>query len=208
MPDITITHATIGGARIAITNNGIRDNFASTLFISYADSTQLEIITPDYDMVATLEGFPLSISLFSDPDIDPSSSINQIAMFYALDIIEDSSPEDDALDPSFEGNIPTSPSDNTFTWNGNRLTCSKKSEKRYINVVDSGEIGNATQQVMLMGVPMAQGLQNELILNKTAYSTSDIDEYKTFHIGGSPLTVGRIENSYYLIISPVLSADT
>ena len=56
-----------------------------------------------------------------------------------------------------------------------------------------------------MGLPMALGLENELILNKTAYTTSDIDEYKICPIGGSPLTVGRIGNNYYLIVSPIES---
>jgi hypothetical protein len=211
MPDITISYATIGGARLAITNNRTRDNDASTLFTSYADTTKA-IATPatgsfGYNMVATLAGLPLSISLFTDPDRDPSSSINQIAMFYALDIIENSDPEDSPLDPSIEGNIPTNPSDKTFTWNGNRLSASKKSERYYMNIVDSGNTGNATQQVILAGVPMAQGLQNELILNKTAYTTSDIDEYEIIGLGGSPLTVGRIGNDYYLVVSPILAGN-
>ena len=208
MPEITITYATIGGARLAVMNNRTRDNDASTLYTSYANTGNMEIVTPDYNMVATLEGFPLSISLFTDPDTEPSSSVRQIAMFYALDIIEDTDPEDLPLDPSSAGNIPTNPSDNTFTWNGNRLSNSKKSERRYINIVDSGNTGNAIQQVVLMGVPMAQGLENELILNKTNYTTSDIEEYKTFYIGGSPLSVGRISNDYYLIVSPIIEINT
>jgi len=207
MPDIIIEYATIGGARLAIVNNGNRDNNASTLLTSYADTSKVVSITSDHNMVATIEGLPLSISLYTDPDVDPSVSINQIHMFYALDIIENAEAEDEEWDPSGLGNIPTSPSDRTFTWNGNRLSNSKISDKYYINIVDTGNIGNATNQVMLMGVPMAQGVQDELILNKTSHTISDIEEYKDILIGGSPLQVGRVGNNYYLIISPILEEN-
>lgn len=207
MPDITIEYATIGGARLAIVNNGNRDNNASTLFISYADTSKIVSATFDYNMVATLEGMPLSISLYTDPDVDPSAAINQIHMFYALDIIENTETEDEEWDPSGLGNIPTNPSDRTFTWNGNRLSASKKSEKYYMNIVDSGSTGNATNQVVLMGVPMAQGVQNELILNKTAYTMNDLDDTISVRIGGIPLTAGRIGNDYYLIVSPITAVQ-
>ena len=209
MPDITIQHATIGGARLAIVNNGNRDNRASTLLISYADTSKRVVFDHafNYNMAATLEGIPLSITLYEDPDYDPSASIsNHIRMFYALDIIENTIGEDQDRDPSFEGNVPTAPSDKTFTWNGNRLSASRKSERYYMNVVDTGSTGNATYQVNLMGVPMAQGLQSELILNKTSYTTNDVDELIDIRIGGVPLTAGRIGNSYYLIVSPILAA--
>lgn len=215
MPNITITYATIGGARLAVKNNRTRDDDASTLLVSYADAAN-KITTPatgsfGYNMVATLGGMPLSVSLFTDPGLDPSALVvNQIAMFYALDIIENTQAEDEVLpeNPSDALVFGTNPSNRTFTWNGNRLSASKKSNKYYMNVVDSGDIGNAANVVTMMGVPMAQGLQNELILNKTAYTTSDIDEYKIIGLGGVPLTVGRIANDYYLVVSPILLANT
>jgi len=204
MPDITIEHATIGGSRLAIVNNRTRDNDASTLFVSYTDKNQLVRTTFDYNIVATLGGFPLSISLYSDPDTDPSSSINQINNFYALNIIENTLADD--LSP--DGNTPTKPSDMTVTWNGNRLSASKIDGRYYLNVVNSGNTGNAANQVTLMGVPMAQGRQDELILNKTDYTIYDVEEYSTIRIGGSPLSVGRIGNSYYLLISPIVSNES
>jgi len=207
MPAIPVPYATIGGARLAIINNRTRDNDASTLYISYANTTQLIKISYGYNMVASLGGMPLSISMYGDPDRDPSASIHQITNFYTLDVIEITQDEDQPMDPSEEGNIPTEPSDRTFTWNGNRLSASKKSERYYINVVDSGHAGNATQEVMLMGVPMAVGVDDELILHRTDYRTRDIDAYETIHLGGSPLTVGRIGNNYYLVVSPILRSN-
>jgi len=201
MPEITINHATIGGARLAVVNNRTRDNKASTLLISYASRAMRVRANYDYNMVATLAGFPLSVSLFSDPDVDPSSSINQINNFYALDIIEQTRPDDLAR---LADKIPTEPSDQTFTWNGNRLSAIRKSDNRYyMNIVNSGNTGNATNIVTLMGLPMAQGGQGELILHKTDYTIDNVDEYKEIGLGGSLLSVGRIGNSYYLIVSPI-----
>lgn len=203
MPNITINYATIGGARLAIVNNRDRDNASSTLKTSYANTSQLVLTTTSYDMVMTLSGIPLSMSLYTDPDVDPSSSINQINMFYALNVIENTNSEDAELDPSSVGNIPTDPSDKTFTWNGSRLSASKINDKYYMNIYDTGETGNASNQVILMGVPMAQGSQKELIINKTAYTISDIEQYRDMLIGGVPLQVGRIGNNYYLIIKDI-----
>ena len=42
---------------------------------------------------------------------------------------------------------------------------------------------------------------NELILNKTSFTPSDVNEYVNMKIGGSPLTVGRIGLKYYLVVS-------
>jgi len=200
MQNIIITYVTIGGARLAVTNNRDRDNNASTLLISCADVSKLVEIIPSYNMVVTLSGVPLSMSLYTDPDIDPSSSINQIHMFYAIDVVINTEEEDAELDPSVIGNIPIDPSDKTFTWNGNRLSASKIDNKYYMNVYDTGETGNASNHVILMGTPMAQGTQDELIINKTNYTISQIEQYRDILIGGVPLQAGRIGNNYYLIV--------
>ncbi len=204
MPNISVEYATIGGARLAVANRN-RDNNASTLIVSYVDASRYVSIVTDYNMVATLGGVPLSVSLYTDPGTDPS--VGQNIMFYALDIIEDTENEDPEIDvnPSEIGsiNIPTDPSDRTFTWNGNRLSASKKSGKYYMNIVNSGGMAEITKQFTLMGVPMGQGLQDELVLNKTSYILPDIEEYVVIRIGGSPLTAGRVGNNYYLIVSPI-----
>ncbi len=204
MSNIAIEYATIGGARLAVTNRD-RDNNAFTLVVSYVDASRYVSIATDYNMVATLGGVPLSVSLHTDPGTDPS--VSQNIMFYALDIIEDTENEDPEINvnPSEIGsiNIPTDPSDRTFTWNGNRLSASKKSDRYYINRVNSGGVAEITKLFTLMGVPMGQGLQDELVLNKTSYVLSDIEEYVVVRIGGSPLTAGRIGSNYYLIVSPI-----
>jgi hypothetical protein len=209
MSHITIEYATIAGARLAVVNNGNRDNKASTLYVSYAN----EIYRTNYDLDYTKEvgmgGVPISISLMLDTNAE-NPSWNVIKQFYALDIIEKLGDEDDLpSNPSNipESNIPTNPSNKTFTWNGNRLSASYKDERYYMNVVVSSNIGDASKNVILMGVPMAQGTADELILHRTSYSASEVEEYKSILIGGSPLTVGRIGNSYYLMVSPILAID-
>lgn len=205
MPDINITYATIGGARLAVVNDSNRDNFASTLLISYVNTDRAVPITFDYNAAATIGGIPLSVSLYINYGEDPS--VGQNAMFYALDIIENIADEDLEIDinPSLQDNIiiPYDPSDRTFTWNGNRLSASKKSNRYYMNIVNSGDLGEGNNQFTLMGVPMGTGIQNELIMNRTSYAISDIEEYVILRIGGSPLTAGRIGNNYYLVVSPL-----
>jgi len=205
VPQITIEYAIIGGSRLAVINNGDKDNQASTLLISYINSNNIVSTALDYNKVATIGGVPLSISLCNNYGSDPS--ITQSNTFYVLDIIENIEAEDPEteLNPSLLPNIiiPYNPSDRTFTWNGNRLSASKKSDRYYINVVNSSKIEEGTSQFTLMGVPMGKGDQEELLLNKTSYNLKQIDEYTIIRIGGSPLTVGRIGSNYYLIISPV-----
>ena len=195
MPDITVSYATIGGARLAIVNNGDKDNNSSTLFVSYVDTSRFVSVETDYNLVVTLGGLPLSVSLYTNAGSNPSTDQN--IMFYALDVIDNTEFEDEEN----IGNIPTNPSDKTFTWNGNRLSASRKSDRYCINVVNSGNVGEVSNLFTLMGVPMGQGGQNELIMNKTSHSFSDIKEYKDILIGGSPLTAGRIGNNYYLVVS-------
>lgn len=206
MPDINITYATIGGARLAVVNNGDRDNFASTLLISYVNTDRAVPTTFNYNAVVTIGGVPLSVSLYINYGKDPS--VGQNAMFYALDVIENTADEDPGINtnPSMEDSIiiPYDPSDRTFTWNGNRLSASKKSDRYYMNIVDSGNLGEGDSQFTLMGVPMGQGSQNELILNRTSYTMGDINEYVNIMIGGSPLTAGRIGNNYYIVVAPLV----
>jgi len=212
-----IDYATIGGARVAIANGGNRDNRASTLYVSYAapvnpsDPIILNLVDPPtvYNKELVLSGIPLSMSLFLDQDTEPSAmSPTQIASFWALSVIENNDPEDPVLaDPSGEINIPTDPSDRTFTFNGNRLSASKKNERYYFNVVNTGHIGNAERTIILMGTQMALGTQGELILYDSGYTLPDVEEFVSILIGGQPLTAGRIGNNYYLIISPITADE-
>ena len=65
--------------------------------------------------------------------------------------------------------------------------------------------------VVLKGIPMSSGGYNELILNKTDYTMDDIDipdpseetsNIVEFMVDGVPLSAGRINNKYYLIVHP------
>lgn len=203
-----IENVTIGGARVAVINNGNRDNFASTLLVSYADSSKEVPGNLGYKKELVLGGVPLSVSLFFY-DTDPS--LQDIAnTFYALNVIENNDEEDDVFSPSAEGNVPTDPSDKTFTLKGNRLSASKKGDRYYMNVVKTGTPGsliNVSNEVIFMGIPMRQGSEAELVVRKIGTVFSDVEELVTFMVGGSPLTAGRIGNNYYLIVSPIRAKD-
>jgi len=53
------------------------------------------------------------------------------------------------------------------------------------------------------GVPMALGLQNELIVRDSGYTTADVNRYQEIMLFGVPIQVGMVdaENKYFLIIS-------
>ena len=59
-----------------------------------------------------------------------------------------------------------------------------------------------------MGIPMATNANNELFINDSGYSISNIQEYIEIEIGGMPLKAGRIENNYYLIVRTILDDDS
>ena len=58
-----------------------------------------------------------------------------------------------------------------------------------------------------MGIPLAKGPQDELILHNTNYNMDDVEEFVNLMIGGCPLTAGMIKAKYYLIVSPILESQ-
>ncbi|KKL24461.1 hypothetical protein LCGC14_2415110 [marine sediment metagenome] len=207
---INIKDIPFGNSRIAVRNSGNRDNFASTILTSYANLNpdnphlQLSRFRPSisYKTELILSGIPLSITTLQDPALNPSIG-DTIGDYYALDIIENNESEDDYPNPSAPENIATDPSNKTFSLNGVRLSASRKSGRLFWNIVKTDEAARPKENIIFNGIPLAKGYRNELILNNTGLSLTEIDEYVNIMIGGIPLSAGRINFKYYLVVSPI-----
>ncbi len=90
----------------------------------------------------------------------------------------------------------------SFVFNANRLDAINiNNDEYYMNIAESNSTLPPSKPITLMGVPMATNANNELFINDSGHSMSDIEEYIEMEIGGTPLKVGRIGDSYYLIVS-------
>ena len=206
-----IINVPIGSNNLAVTDTLDRDNRADTLVVSYIDEGDVvssEEVQTQYKKEAVFGGAPLSTSLCYYKAADPSF-VSTHETFYALDIIENTDPEEpilSATDPSGRGleNFPTDPSNRTFVWNGNRLAASMINYKYYWSMINTGQIALPQEEIVISEIPMATGIFNELILRKTKYTMNNVVDLHSFNMGGTPLVYGRVkgEDNYYLIISP------
>lgn len=202
MPDITIGEIMIGSSTLAVKNNGNRDNLASTLYVSSAPRGQRINSTLSYNKELVWGGIPLTLVLLEDAITDPSAQ-DTIGTYYALSIIKNTNPEDVETNPSVSPVVPTSPTDRTFTLNGNRLSASKIGGRYYINIVETGSIPTPFRPIIFRGIPMAKGGQDELVIFDSTYSINNVDELVNIVIGGTSLTAGRIGNNYHLITKTI-----
>jgi hypothetical protein len=183
-----------------------RINRALTLLTSYTGTNTEEIteLSPryDYEEIVTFYGVPLSVSKFVDIITDPSLKDN-VGTFYSLNVIEN-----DTIEDATDTNTAQEPSAKTFSINANRLSASKINNKYYLNIAKTIYKASPQKIFTFMGIPMAQGKYDELILTKSSYTIEDIDLHPTtgepdlinIMIGGTPLTVGRVGSKYYLIV--------
>ena len=93
------------------------------------------------------------------------------------------------------------PNTETFVLNGNRLAMTKIDGRFYWQMEDIGSNSVFKDNIVLSGIPLGRGNQNELILHLSDKTYGDIEKLKEVIIGGMALTLGRIDNKYYLIIT-------
>jgi len=146
------------------------------------------VITGHRDNPLMLGGIPLSTSLYTSPS----------EYFYALDVIEDTSSIFHIDSTQYS----------SFQFQQGKYLATKKEDGRFYWTMLSSDTSPTIRKEMIWnGVKVGIGELDELILNKTSFTVSQIDEYINVMVGGIPLTVGRIENNYYLVISPATVYD-
>jgi hypothetical protein len=166
-----------------------------SLAISFAHN---DIIQKDKNVDtqrAIIGGIPLSVSVGYDDNIY-SSENNNAEGFYALDVIISSESEDNT-----DSN--TVPSDPQI--NGIQFGMAKKNSLYFLKTYQISGNPEPNSIATFGGVPMALGLQNELIVRDSGYTTADISRYEELMFFGVPIQVGMVDatNKYFLIISPI-----
>jgi hypothetical protein len=142
---------------------------------------------------AIIGGVPLSVSVGYDDNIHTSVSDNA-GGFYALDVII--SPEvEDLVDYNTVASDPKI--------NGIQFGMAKKEGLYYLKTYQISAQPEPNSVATWGGVPMALGLQNELIVRDSGYTTADVNRYQEIMLFGVPIQVGMVdaENKYFLIIS-------
>ena len=196
MVDINISEITVGSSILSVSNKGNNTERASTLITAYTNSIKYDSEV-DYKKELVLSGIPLSVSIFFDLETDPSTNITSTSnTYYALDVIK------------LNDNPSIVYPNMTFTLNGNRLSASNIENEYYMNIVESISTLSPSKAIVLMGIPMATNANNELFINDSNYTISDVQEKFEVKIGGIPLKAGRIGNKYYLINRIILDDDT
>ena len=61
--------------------------------------------------------------------------------------------------------------------------------------------GTPRDTTVIGGVPLAIDADKKIILNDSDLLSSEIEEYSSIMWGGSPVTIGRIGNDWYLIVT-------
>jgi hypothetical protein len=188
--DINASTLNLGGMKLSVSSDAPEFSSVNILNASYVGSS-LITTQSSYTSEFNWGGVPLSITLFDDP---VTSETDNIGHFYALDVIEN-----------------TEEADSTLTFGPNALQVSKINNNYYLDTLRLGIAVTPENSVVLKGIPMSSGGYNELILNKTDYTMDDIDipdpseetsNIVEFMVDGVPLSAGRINNKYYLIVHP------
>ncbi len=193
-----------GGVLVSVTNDNDRDNLAPTLLVSYSDLSGIITTSSGHASELMFNGIPLSISVHTFiANINPSVTVMDFNnIYYTFDIIENNLSEDIVVSSDF--NLASSPSPLTVTINGNRLSASKIDGRYYLNVSVTSILAQPSALVtMFNGMDMALGNEEELVINDTLLTLSDVDELIDINIGGAYLTAGRVGFKNYLIVKPL-----
>lgn len=177
---------TIGTAVISVGYPDGATEFSTpnTLLCSYVDSS-LQVDSDIQTPTLNWQGMPLSVSQFYDAEV---------GTFFALDTIT-----------TTESGFITSELDDPgiaehTTWNGNKLQISLVDNKYYLNIIDTGITADPYNKITFQGTAQATGVSDELILNDSGFTPTDIEELKSISLGGVPITIGRVGFKYYLIV--------
>ena len=160
----------------------------------------------NYDTSLKTGGIPLSVTRITSPLVDTFGEINST---YVINVI---------IKNTISPITNTFNSESTFYFNGNKFYFQQDSDgKSYLDIGQvprlsgfSTEVqppvkgwvldGVISKEINLFGYPLAMDANNYIVLSDSGLTVGDIEEYTTTLWGGQPLTVGRISNTYYLVI--------
>lgn len=177
------------------------------LLFSYINKNS-KISQETYNKTLNWCGMPISISQFHSDNIDTLTK-QQIGSFFAIDVIENNDTKTNLSEI-------TEPGIAKYTnLDGQRIEIAMIDNKYYFAGIKLDEQSDPKQKIifndMPYGMPQCKGFYDELILNKSTYTMDDIDtdpntgelDFKYLNLGGVPLTIGRVNSRYYLIVKPI-----
>lgn len=149
----------------------------------------IEIGNTEITKEIRLGGVPITLYQYDEQIINPLNSNKETV--YAIGMIVKTS-----LTPS----ILSKRTEISFVWNGIRYAASQDEDgKLYFTATQIGE-QTPTDVMILEGIPIGIGSSKQMMFHDSGFSEDNIEEYTSFVLGGVPLTVGRIENNYYLVV--------
>jgi hypothetical protein len=177
------------------TRNGTPANATKLVFSSIDSNSILRTSNNQFDHVM-VQGMPLSASacLFeteSEKFITGTGATQPINYFYALDVIVANKVSHQTLTDE----------ERIVRLKDSMLYVNRWNAINYLNVVEFEPNPNPKGLITLFGSTMATGEYGELIFNKTSYTIDDVEEIKEVAFETGLVSVGRIGNEYYLIVT-------
>lgn len=185
-----------GDSKILFTETEAREDVALTPVISLVNPSGALFINSSQKII--ISGIPLTLSVY-EGNFPSEFGAGDNYYIYALSVIVNQSLTLFSINPSFPIEI-----ENSFVWYGNRLACTQDIDsKLFMNIsISPIQDTNPIYKVTTSGMQLALNNDRELILYENKYKMSDITEYTNVVIGGTPLSAGRIETNWYLIVYP------
>ena len=178
------------------TRNLTPNNASKLLFSFVEEDTILRTANDDFRHIM-VKGFPLSVSpcFFSNQTTkfrtEDSRDFPNLTYFYALDVI--------AADQISHQTL--TDEERTTQFYDAKLFKNRWNAVDYLNTVNTGCNAIPTDTTNLFGSTLGLGKFGELLFNNTPYSVSEVDEIKEVAFMNNLISVGRVGNDYYLIIT-------
>jgi hypothetical protein len=178
------------------TRSTFPNNASKLLFSSVTSDMILRTANNQFNHIM-VSGVPLSVSpcFYSNETskfrTEDSRDRPNLTYFYALDVI--------AIDGVSHQTL--TPEERTTQWNDAKLFKNRWNAKDYLNTVESVLEAVPTDTNNLFGSTLGLGQYGELLFNKTSYTIDQVDEFKEVAFMNNIVSVGRIGNEYYLIIT-------
>ena len=182
------------------TRSSLPNNANQLLFSAIAPEHVLRTANNSFDHIM-VSGVPLSVSAcyFSNNTSKFRNAATNdrdfpdLTYFYALDVIAVENVSHQTLTDD----------ERTIRFLDTTLFVNRWNAKNYLNTAESGYEAIPTDTTNLFGTTMGLGAYGELIFNKTSFSLNDVErqDYSEVAFGSNLVSVGRIGNNYYLIIT-------
>lgn len=177
------------------TRNETPANAAKLLFSPIASNNILRTANHQFNHVM-IQGMPQSASrcLFeteSEKFITGIGSTQSINYFYALDVIVANNVSHQTLTDE----------ERIVRLKDTMLYISRWNAINYLNTTELAVTPNPKGLITLFGSTMATGEYGELVFNKTSYTIDGVEEIKEVAFETGLVSVGRIGNNYYLIVT-------